>query len=208
MKILSHRGYWKKLAEKNQEAAFIRSFELGFGTETDVRDADGKLLISHDPPNGNEICFSKMLEIHSEIDSSLPLALNVKADGLQQLSAELIRHYSVPEYFFFDMSVPDMLGYHKAGLRFFTRRSELEPEPTMLAESSGVWMDLFHSDWITEGIVASYLKQGKSVCLVSPDLHKRDPRDFWDSVATWECRQDSRLMLCTDYPEEAQKNFS
>lgn len=99
MKILSHRGYWKKLAEKNQEAAFIRSFELGFGTETDVRDADGKLLISHDPPNGNEICFSKMLEIHSEIDSSLPLALNVKADGLQQLSAELIRHYSVPEYF-------------------------------------------------------------------------------------------------------------
>lgn len=204
MKIISHRGYWRSPLEKNSKDAIIRSFKLGFGVETDLRDCQGKLAISHDPPMGHELSFEELLQIHSEADNSLPLALNVKSDGLQLMAADLIQRYSIKEYFFFDMSIPDMVGYNRMGLRFFTRQSELEPEPTMLAESSGVWIDLFHSDWITEGIVASYLKQGKSVCLVSPELHKRDPGSFWDAVATWECRPDSRLMLCTDLPEAAR----
>ena len=205
MQILSHRGYWNSNVEKNTETAFIRSFELGYGTETDLRDNLGKISVSHDPPKGGELSFRGMLEIYSRFDKTLPLALNIKADGLQRMLSELIREYSVTEYFFFDMSVPDMLGYHNAGLRFFTRRSELEPEPSMIGESAGVWMDLFYSDWITESDVLPYLEQGKSVCLVSPDLHKRDPRSFWDSLASWGCSEDARLMLCTDRPEEARK---
>jgi hypothetical protein len=204
MKILSHRGYWKKTAEKNTKEAFARSFELGFGTETDVRDALGKLLISHDPPRGGEISFEEMLKLHSSVDKRLPLALNVKADGLQVMAAELLRIHGLTEYFFFDMSVPDMIGYHKQGLRFFTRQSELEPEPLLLKESAGAWMDHFYSDWITESAVAPYLEANKQVCLVSPDLHKRDHRAFWESLATWDSRYDDRLMLCTDLPEEAR----
>jgi hypothetical protein len=41
MQILSHRGYWQHPSEKNTEAAFRRSFLLGYGTETDIRDRDG-----------------------------------------------------------------------------------------------------------------------------------------------------------------------
>lgn len=41
MKIISHRGFWHNPSEKNTEMAFCRSFELGFGTETDVRDSLG-----------------------------------------------------------------------------------------------------------------------------------------------------------------------
>lgn len=51
MIILSHRGYWLKESEKNSIAAFKRSFSMGFGTETDVRDRDGQLVISHDSAN-------------------------------------------------------------------------------------------------------------------------------------------------------------
>ena len=50
MIILSHRGYWKSEKERNQEVAFHRSFDLGYGTETDIRDIQGKLVISHDMP--------------------------------------------------------------------------------------------------------------------------------------------------------------
>ena len=32
MIILSHRGYWKSEEERNQEVAFHRSFDLGYGT--------------------------------------------------------------------------------------------------------------------------------------------------------------------------------
>jgi len=208
MKILSHRGYWNKLIDKNSVEAFSRSFQLGFGTETDVRDALGVLSISHDPPVGGELVFEKILAIYSEYDKKLPLALNVKADGLQIMASDLLQHYSITEYFFFDMSVPDMIGYHKRGLRFFTRQSELENSPPMLKESAGIWMDHFYSNWITESDVASYLEQGKQVCLVSPELHKRDHRSFWELLTTWDCRNDDGLMLCTDFPEEALANLT
>ncbi len=38
MIILSHRGYWKEVSEKNKPIAFERSFSLGLGTETYIRD--------------------------------------------------------------------------------------------------------------------------------------------------------------------------
>lgn len=43
MQVLSHRGYWKHPNEKNLPIAFKRSFERGFGTETDLRDLQGSL---------------------------------------------------------------------------------------------------------------------------------------------------------------------
>ena len=63
MEIISHRGYWKSVKEKNTEIAFSRSFALNYGTETDLRDCLGKLVISHDMPNGNEIYFDEFLSL-------------------------------------------------------------------------------------------------------------------------------------------------
>jgi glycerophosphoryl diester phosphodiesterase len=115
MHILSHRGYWQTAAEKNTETAFHRSFSLGFGTETDVRDALGELVISHDPPIGGEMKFSYFLEIYNGYkqrhSQPLPLALNVKADGLQSRLKLLLEQYEITNYFMFDMSVPDAKLY-------------------------------------------------------------------------------------------------
>ena len=82
MKILSHRGYWQKPEEKNKAIAFERSFTLGYGTETDIRDCRGELVISHDMPNGNEITLDAMLSLAAKESKQLTLALNIKADGL------------------------------------------------------------------------------------------------------------------------------
>jgi glycerophosphoryl diester phosphodiesterase len=49
-RILAHRGYWLEPGEKNSLSAFRRAFEGGFGIETDIRDLDGELVVSHDPP--------------------------------------------------------------------------------------------------------------------------------------------------------------
>ena len=64
MEIISHSGYWYKNTEKNSDLAFRRSFSLNFGTETDVRDFDGKLVISHDVANKNCITIEKFFEIY------------------------------------------------------------------------------------------------------------------------------------------------
>ena len=52
MIILSHRGFWKTKDEKNTITSFKRSFDCGFGTETDLRDHDGEIVISFIKYNG------------------------------------------------------------------------------------------------------------------------------------------------------------
>ncbi|MCK7481214.1 MAG: hypothetical protein M0C28_31485 [Candidatus Moduliflexus flocculans] len=49
MIIISHRGYWKNAEEKTLKPLLEGLFELGFGVETDIKDLNGKLVISHDP---------------------------------------------------------------------------------------------------------------------------------------------------------------
>ena len=125
MKIISHRGYWKTPAEKNTAKAFSKSFSMNFGVETDVRDFCGQLVISHDPPKGGELFFSEFLEMASTYGNNLPIAINVKADGLANLISKDLEKYNFLNIFVFDMSVPDMRGYISKSLPIFTRISEV-----------------------------------------------------------------------------------
>lgn len=52
MQMLSYRGYWRRRNEQNAKIASERSLQLRFGIETGIRDFDGTLVISHDPPYG------------------------------------------------------------------------------------------------------------------------------------------------------------
>ncbi len=124
MIVLSHRGYWKDTFEKNKIISFERSFSLGFGTETDIRDYKGKLVVSHDI--ADEFCISvkNFFEIYNKYDNKIPLALNIKSDGLQTKLKQLLEEYKITNYFVFDMSIPDGLGYLRENIKSFTRESE------------------------------------------------------------------------------------
>jgi glycerophosphoryl diester phosphodiesterase len=209
MIILSHRGYWNELLEKNQPIAFERSFSLGFGTETDIRDYKGELVVSHDMADEKCIAAKEMFSIYSKYDNTLPLALNIKADGLQAKLKELLNQYNIINYFVFDMSVPDGLGYLKQNIKAFTRESEYEKEPSFYNEACGVWLDEFQGHWITKDIIERHLKNNKQICIVSPDLHKREYQAEWKHYKLIEQELGiNNLMLCTDYPEEAKEFFN
>lgn len=209
MITLSHRGYWKELSEKNRTIAFERSFKLGFGTETDIRDYKGELVISHDIADENSISASDFFAIYNRFDEALPLALNIKSDGLQAKLKTLLVKYKIENYFVFDMSVPDGLGYLKNDLNVFTRQSEYEKEPSFYNESTGIWLDEFQGHWITKGVIESHLKNNKQICIVSPDLHKREYKAEWEHYKLIEKELGiNNLMLCTDYPEIAKEFFS
>lgn len=208
MKILSHRGYWKDINEKNQIISFERSFFLGFGTETDIRDYKGELVISHDIADENCISVKKMFEIYNKYDNALPLALNVKADGLQTKLKKLLEEYKITNYFVFDMSVPDGLGYLKQNIKAFTRESEYEKVPSFYNEACGIWLDEFKGHWITKETIEKHIKNNKKICIVSPDLHKREYIKEWQDYKNIEkelCIDN--LMICTDYPEIAKEFF-
>lgn len=208
MIVLSHRGYWKDTQEKNRPIAFERSFSLGFGTETDIRDFKGELVISHDIPDESCISARKMFEIYDRYNDTLPLALNIKADGLQVKLKELLEKYHIKNYFVFDMSVPDGLQYLKYNIKAFTRESEHETIPSFYNEACGVWLDEFQGHWIDKEVIKKHIKNNKQICIVSPDLHKREYKKEWQHYKEIEKELGiDNLMICTDYPEEAKEFF-
>jgi hypothetical protein len=207
MRILSHRGYWNEPTEKNALSAFSRSFRLGFGTETDLRDLAGALVISHDPPNQGALPADALFRLYCETGAGLPLALNVKADGLQALLLPLLDVLAAKDCFVFDMSVPDALAWLRTGVPVFTRHSDVEQTPAFYPEATGVWLDAFRDDWWSVSTLRRHRQAGKRVCVVSPELHGRDPRRAWETLNTSDLRGDDQVLLCTDRPEQAREAF-
>lgn len=208
MRIISHRGYWKDSIEKNKEIAFERSFKLGFGTETDFRDLNGKLVVSHDVPTASSVLpLSRLISTYKKYDNSLPLAINIKADGLQSLIKQMIEKMEVKEYFVFDMSIPDTLGYIKLGIDFYIRQSEYEKDLPFYSEAKGIWLDAFGGIWYDEAVIKYHLRNGKRVAIVSAELHKRDYVHQWETIKSWTVTRSKDVILCTDLPEIATEFF-
>lgn len=113
MKILSHRGYWKEEKEKNTIDAVRKAFDHGFGIESDIRDLDGKLVISHNPADSACPMAEDVFELMRDNGDKYCFAINIKADGLKGMLGELLSKYQIDNYFTFDMSVPQMLEYRE-----------------------------------------------------------------------------------------------
>ena len=206
MKILSHRGYWKSESEKNTKKALDRSVSNGFGFETDIRDYNGKLVISHDIASSQSLGFNEFLEnsINNLIQEKLTLALNIKSDGLSNKLYDSLKEYPSLDVFVFDMSIPDMRSYFNAGIPVFCRMSEVE-QPVWLNDSDGVWLDDFYSEWYDSKFVEELLSEGKRICLISPELHGRKHLTFWKEIK--KLYQYESILLCTDFPEDAKNYF-
>jgi hypothetical protein len=206
MKILSHRGYWKSEDEKNTKIAFERFFQLGFGTETDIRDLNGELVISHDPPtiDCQYLTVADFFKIYKIWGDGLQLALNIKSDGLQRKLMQLIIDFNITNYFVFDMSIPDTIGFIKNNTKFFTRQSEYEIDPAFYTQADGLWLDEFNGHWIDDEVIQKQIKNGKKVCIVSPELHIRAYNIEWENYKNIFLKDsEHKISICTDLPEKA-----
>ncbi len=207
IKILSHRGFWRENLEKNLEVAFIRSWENGFGLETDVRDFNQKLVISHDMASSENIDFEYFLEKYNQLGKGTPLALNIKADGLSIPLKEVLKKFQIENYFVFDMSVPDTKSYLVNNLTTFSRQSEIEQEPIFYNEVNGIWLDAFESEWYLPGLIQTHLNLKKAIAIVSPEIHGRDHLRFWHWIKLNNLHLTENILLCTDFPSDAKLFF-
>ena len=192
----------------NSVAAFERAWSGGHGIETDLRDLDGEIVVSHDPPKRGAHTMEQFFAAYAARGMGTPLALNIKADGLQSAIEKSVARHHVRNFFLFDMSVPDSLHYLRAGLPVFVRLSEYEPETALLGRAPGVWLDAFESEWWTLDTVRSLQSRGKAVAIVSPELHKRPHEALWRALKGLDQTSQDALMLCTDFPDAAAKAFS
>lgn len=207
MNILAHRGYWSKPEERNASDALRGALERGYGFESDIRDWDGGLVISHNMADGGCQPAEEVFRLLADYRDSFCFAINIKADGLKERLLEQLSTYHIQNYFTFDMSVPQLVEYAELGLSFFTRQSEIETAPVLYDQAAGVWLDgFFGEQWITEDLLRRHIDSGKRVCLVSPELHGRAYGDFWARILRYKI--DFRhVLLCTDYPDAARQVF-
>lgn len=207
--ILSHRGFWKTPKEKNKPVAFERSFSLGFGTETDIRDYCGELVISHDIPDSKSLPLKAFFSLYSKFSKELPLALNIKSDGLQKKLLEQLNYFEITNYFVFDMSVPDTIVYNQFEMRTYSRQSEYENSPSLYNQAIGIWMDEFEENWISKSIIENHIFNNKQVCIVSPELHGKEFLKRWGKYKEiTNIYVDKKVHLCTDEPVTAKDFFN
>ena len=209
MNISAHRGFWKTKNEQNSKAAFTRALEYGFGIETDVRDFNGDLVISHDIP-ASKTCMKldEFFALYKTLEASSFLALNIKADGLQEKVKAALQKEDIKNYALFDMSVPDLLRSLEADLHSLIRISEVEADDNLLSRASGIWLDCFYGEAHIIETVETYLELcDKPLFIVSPELHRRDHLKIWADLKMIDQIHKPRLHLCTDYPEAGRDYF-
>lgn len=208
MQIIAHRGFWLSPLEKNTSIAFTRALEHGFGIETDFRDFNGGLVVSHDLPNRDAMPIGEFINLYAASRNDGLMALNIKADGLGSLVKKMAEDLSLQNYFAFDMSVPDMRRYFSEGIPTFTRLSEYEQIPAFLDKSTGIWLDAFEGEWYDIHVFDNLIKKNKQISIVSSELHGRPRDNLWSFLKTNQLHQNSLISICTDFPLEAQEYFN
>lgn len=213
MKIVAHRGFWLSKKEQNSLKAIKRAIINGYGIEIDVRDRLGEIVISHDPAKRNALTLKKVLAECAKLADfrKVVFAINIKSAGLNKMLFSLLKKYQIlRNSFVFDMSIPDHCNFVKftKSVPSAVRHSDIEKEWPLYRESSWVWLDEMKKGWIDEKAILLHYRRGKKVCIVSPELHKRNFNSAWNKYLKLPSKIRDSIALCTDYPKQAEVFFN
>ena len=165
MHFISHR------VNTVEELRKVRSQD---GVEIDIRSYGESLILAHDPYVDGEN-FEDWLKEYNHGT----LILNVKCERIELRVLEVLKKYSVSNYFFLDSTIPmiNLLVQKYSERKVAIRFSEFEPIE-VLAPFQGlvdwVWVDCFTKLELTKEIEEKIHEMGFKICLVSPELQGRD----------------------------------
>ncbi len=205
MRILCHRGYWRNKIDQNKISTLMDGLTFGDGVEFDVRDFQDDIVISHDIVKKKPLKLEKFFKEYKKnnfLDKYL--AINIKADGLKNKLGELIRKYEIKNYFFFDMSIPELVQYKNDNYNFLTRLSNIEKKPVLFEKSLGLWVDSFGDFKFNKKLINKAISESKIVVFVSPELHKINC-NLWDNIKYYS--KYNKSFLCTDRIIDAKSYF-
>ena len=159
------------IAHRVNTIAQLKQVPPQYGVEIDLRDSGDRLILQHDPFKDGE-----------DFEAWLPhyrhalVILNIKSERIEHRVLELVRQFSISNYFFLDCSFPmirllNQQGEHNIAVRF----SELEPLAGAMSLAGKVewaWIDCF-SRMPLDGNSYRQLKSAFKLCAVSPELQGR-----------------------------------
>jgi hypothetical protein len=204
MSILAHRGLWETEEEQNSLGAFVRAISNGFGIETDIRDSGSECVIAHNLPSKTDAKFADLIALADGLE--VELALNIKSSGLAGLLKSQIQGKKLPNSYFFDHAVPDLIDFINSDLPVLVRASEFEQVHINEPQVKGIWVDDFSGDWLNEGKIKQLLQLNLKLHFVSPELHGYDHLPLWKTIKN--IMNHSEFSICTDLPFEARRFFN
>jgi hypothetical protein len=163
----------KLIAHRKNTLAELKASPPEYGVEVDIRSYADELVIHHDPFVKGESFEAWLKEYRHGT-----LILNVKEEGLEARLIELMKRYTIDDYFFLDQSFPFLVKWSRLGeRRCAVRVSEYESVETALSLSGKVdwvWVDCFTRFPLQHEEALRLQAAGFRLCLVSPELQGRD----------------------------------
>jgi NDP-sugar pyrophosphorylase family protein len=197
--------WWHPYRMTNQSTLFVShrintireliNTPIHMGIEIDLRDSNGKILVTHDPftigPEFND--FIKHFK-HKFI------ILNIKSEGIEYSIRETLRKNRITNYFFLDSSFPmiyklSQIGEHNSAIRISEYES-IETVLNMKNLAKWVWVDCFTKLPIDKQKYDLLKSNGFSLCLVSPELQKHED-DIAEYSNTLKHQNMPFDMICT-----------
>src|SRR6056300_1223224 len=146
-----------------------------YGVEIDLRDYEDRLILQHDPFKKGED-FEEYLNHYNHGT----IILNIKNEGIEYQVLELLKKYTVNNYFFLDSSFPMINSLSSKGEKNIALRfSEYEGIDTiryMARRVNWVWVDCFSKLPITSNNYKILKDLKLKLCLVSPELQNQDSK--------------------------------
>lgn len=154
----------------------LKKLPSEYGVELDLRDdLNGNIYIAHNPFEAGDDFEEYLKEYHHGT-----MILNIKSERIELKILELLKKYSIKNYFFLDSSFPMIYllasqGEENVALRL----SEYEGMDTirnMAGKVKWVWVDCFTKIPVGKKEMDELKSLGYQTCFVSPELQGR-PED-------------------------------
>jgi hypothetical protein len=190
----------------------LSNVPLSNGVEIDIRYHEDNLILHHDPYAHHRSEQTYFEDYLRNWQHKGPMILNIKSEGVEKDCIDLMRKYSISNWFFLDLSMPYFTIYAEKALtgeingfgpkNLAVRYSEREPLEYALAfagKADWVWVDCFTRLPLDKAISARLRAAGFKICLVSPELQKHDLdriHEFRDQILGWNAD-----AVCTKRPD-------
>ncbi len=150
----------------------LRNIHSDYGVEIDLRTFGQELILEHEPFKSG-VKLSEWIKYYNH----KYLIVNLKEDGLEAKTIEILNDYGIRNFFFLDQSFPSLYKLTRIAPEFCSARvSDFEPISTALSLKPGwIWFDSHSGDWdyLLDAFIALE-NQNIKTCLVSPELQRVD----------------------------------
>ena len=194
IEIFSHRAIFNGIENSAKSIPYYK--KLGIGIELDLRYNNNQVYISHDPTNQGDL----FEEVCKQWDKSeIKIALHVKESKVINPLIEILKKYSMINYFLFDT---ENFEYNK--LIDKTKIADYVIKKDQDIKRKILWCDEIQNKWYSKEIVKNLHQKNKIIYVMSLEVVEKCNEK---SVhLEWE-----RLInlgvdgICTKYPEKLIK---